>query len=332
MQTPEYESLLCKISDTYARGQFLAHQAVSSYLLETYWKIGQFVVEFEQGGNFKAEYGKALLKKLAADLSLRHGRGFSLSNIYLMRQFFILFPKFQTSGISDSLTWSHYCELLNISDDMERQFYEAQCQKEKWSVRELKRQKQSSLFLRLAQSKNKKAILKLAADGQAQENPQDILRDPYVFEFLKIPENSRLNEGLLEQKLMDNLQSFLLELGKGFAFVGRQYRITLNNEHFYVDLVFYHRYLKCYVLIDLKVEKIRHHDIGQMNMYLGYFANEENVEGDNPPIGIILTREKDELLVEYSMYGMESQLFVSKYQLFLPDREELRRALEFALK
>jgi len=331
-QTPEYKTLLGKISDTYSQGQIRAHQAASKFLIETYWQIGQYIVEYEQGGSLKAEYGKALLKNLSRDLSLRHGKGFSLSNLYLMRQFFILFPKFQTSGISHALTWSHYCELLNISDDLERQFYEVQCVKEKWSVRELKRQKESALFLRLAHSKDKNAILKLAAEGQAVENPKDILRDPYIFEFLKIPEDARFQENQLEQKLMDNLQSFLLELGKGFAFVARQYRITLNNEHFYVDLVFYHRYLKCYVLIDLKVGKVKHHDIGQMNMYLGYFANEENVEGDNPPIGIILTKDKDELLVEYTMYGMESQLFVSKYQLYLPDREELKRALELALR
>ena len=331
-KTSEYKNLLGKISDIYSQGQFHAHQAINTHLIETYWQIGQYIVEFEQGGNIKAEYGKALLKKLARDLSLRHGKGFSLSNLYLMRQFFILFPKFQTSGISYALTWSHYCELLNISDDLERQFYEVQCLKDKWSVRELKRQKESALFLRLAHSKDKGSLLKLAVDGQKLENPKDILRDPYVFEFLKIPENARLEESHLEQKLMDNLQSFLLELGKGFAFVGRQYRITLNNEHFYVDLVLYHRYLKCYVLIYLKVEKVKHHDIGQMNMYLGYFANEENIEGDNPPIGIILTRDKDELLVEYSMYGMDSQLFVSKYQLYLPDREELQRALELTLR
>ncbi len=264
--------------------------------------------------------------------ALRHGKGFSQSNIYLMRQFFISYPKFQTSGISHALTWSHYCELLNITDEMERQFYEVQCVKEKWSIREFKRQKDSSLFLRLAASKDKDAILKLAAEGQVLSEPKDILRDPYVFEFLKISEPYLLSEKELETRLCDHLQQFLLELGKGFAFVGRQYRITLNNEHFYIDLVFYHRYLKCYVLVDLKVEKLKHHDIGQMNMYLGYFANEENIKGDNPPIGIILTRHKDELLVEYATYQMNSQLFVSKYQLYLPDQEELRRELELTLR
>ena len=327
-QSSAYQNLLTQISSAYTEGRVRAIQAVNVYLLETYWRIGQHIVEFEQGGSTKAEYGKALLKNLSKDLTLLHGKGFSLSNIYMMRHFFTAYPKFQTSGISPSLTWSHYCELLKLSDELERQFYEKQCQKEKWSIKELKRQIDSALFLRIALSKDKEGILKLAAEGQQFDNPKDIVKDPYVFEFLKIPENTKLQESDIEQKLIDNLQTFLLELGKGFSYVGRQYRITLANEHFYVDLVFYHRYLKCYVLLDLKINKVKHYDIGQMNMYLGYFANEENVEGDNPPIGIVLTTDKDELLVEYATYQMNAQLFVSKYQLYLPDREELRQQLE----
>ena len=198
-------------------------------------------------------------------------------------------------------------------------------------VRELQRQKKSSLFLRLAAGKDKDAILQLASQGQIITQPSDILRDPFVFEFLKIPEPHTLSETDLETRLCDHLQPFLLELGKGFTFVGRQYRITLNNTHYRVDLVFYHRILRRFVLIDLKINEVEHHDIGQMNMYLGYFAAEENTAGDNPPIGIILTRHKDELLVEYATYEMNSQLFVQKYQLYLPDREELRRELELAL-
>lgn len=247
-----------------------------------------------------------------------------------MRLLYLHYPKGQKP--SDLLSWSHHVELLRIDDPMERSFYEKQAIREKWSVPELKRQKKSSLFLRLAAGKDKDAILQLAAQGQIIAQPADLLRDPYVFEFLKIPEPHQVSETDLETRLCDHLQPFLLELGKGFTFVGRQYRITLNNTHYRVDLVFYHRILRCFVLIDLKINDVEHYDIGQMNMYLGYFATEENTEGDNPPIGIILTRNKDELLVKYATYQMNSQLFVQKYQLYLPDREELRRELELTLQ
>jgi predicted nuclease of restriction endonuclease-like (RecB) superfamily len=221
---------------------------------------------------------------------------------------------------------------LKVDDEFERNFYEQQAIREKWSVPEFQRQKKSSLFLRLTAGKDKDAILQLAKHGQVITQPEDILRDPFVFEFLKIPEPHSISETDLETRLCDHLQPFLLELGKGFTFVGRQYRITLNNTHYRVDLVFYHRILRCFVLIDLKINEVQHDDIGQMNLYLGYFAAEENAEGDNPPIGIILTRHKDELLVEYATYKMNSQLFVQKYQLYLPNREELRRELELTLQ
>ena len=267
---------------------------------------------------------------LSRDLTLRHGKGFSRSNVKRFRQFYLVYPK--GAKASHLLSWSHYVELLKLDDELERSFYEQQAIRENWSVPELQRQKKTSLFLRLAAGKDKDAILQLATQGQIIAAPADLLRDPYVFEFLKIPEPHHLAEADLETRLCDHLQPFLLELGKGFTFVGRQYRITLNNTHYRVDLVFYHRILRCFVLIDLKINEVEHHDIGQMNMYLGYFATEENTEGDNPPIGIILTRNKDELLVEYATYEMNSQLFVQKYQLYLPDREELRRELELTLQ
>ena len=263
---------------------------------------------------------------------MAHGKGFGLSNVYLMRQFFIKYPIFQTlSGKLERLSWSHFCELIPIDDSLERQFYEIQCQNENWNVRELKRQKKSSLFLRLAASRDKEGILQLSKQGQIIENPMDILREPYVLEFLKIPEPYHLSETELEKRLIDNIQQFLLELGKGFAFIGRQYRITLGNKHYRVDLVFYHRILKCFVLIDLKKEKVGYEDVGQMNMYLGYFEHEENTEGDNPPIGIVLAKEKDDLLVKYAMHNISSQLFISKYQLYLPDKEELRALIAKAI-
>ncbi len=327
-----YESLVSRISETYANGRQRAIQTVNSSMVETYWQIGQYIVEFEQLGKFKAEYGKALLTNLSKDLSLAHGKGFSLSNVYLMRLFFIKYPIFQTvSGKFNRLSWSHFCELIAIDDELERQFYEVQTQNENWNIRELKRQKKSSLFLRLAGSTDKEGILKLSQQGHIVQQPSDIIRDPLVLEFLKIPEPYHLTETELETRLINHLQDFLLELGKGFAFIGRQYRITLGNTHYFVDLVFYHRILKCFVLIDLKKEKAGYEDVGQMNMYLGYFENEENTDGDNPPIGIVLAKEKNDLLVKYAMHNISSQLFVSKYQLYLPDKEELRRVIEMQL-
>lgn len=326
----DYRNLLTKIGATYTHGQVQAIHAVNHELIATCWQVGQHIVEFEQAGQLRAEYGKALIQQLANDLTLRHGKGFSRSNLIRIRQFYLVYPKGAT--LSHLLSWSHVVELLKIDDPLERSFYEQQTVHERWSVRELIRQKDSALFLRLAASRDKAGILKLAAVGQIPEQPADLLREPYVFEFLKIPEPYRVSENQLETLLCDHLQQFLLELGKGFTFVRRQYRLTLNNTHYRVDLVFYHRILRCFVLIDLKINEVQHQDIGQMNLYLGYFANEENTEGDNPPIGIILSRHKDELLVEYATYQMNSQLFVQKYQLYLPDREELRRELENTLR
>ena len=318
---PGYQHLLVKISDTYQTGQVKATQAVNTQLLETYWQIGQHIVEFEQGGNARAEYGKALISTLAKDLSLLHGKGFSRSNIVYMRLLYLRYPISQKP--SHQLSWSHFVELLKIENDLERKFYENQTIAEKWSVPQLKRQKNTALFQRLALSKNKQEILQLSAQGQEITTPKDMLKDPYIFEFLKIPDGQITSEQDLENHLCDNLQLFLLELGKGFTYVGRQYRMSINNKHYRADLVFYHRILRCFVLFDLKINEVQHDDIGQMNMYLGYFANEENTETDNPPVGIILTKNKDELLVEYATYGMSSQLFVSKYQLYLPDKADL---------
>ena len=325
-----YQDLLAQISSTYATGRQQAAQAVNSYLVQTYWQVGQHIVEFEQNGQDRAEYGAGLMQRLSADLRLRHGKGFSRSNLIYMRLLYLRYPISQTP--SDLLSWSHYVELLMLDDPLERGFYEQQAIHERWSVSELKRQKASSLFLRLAASKDKAGILQLARQGQRVATPQDLLRQPYVFEFLKIPETAQVSETQLETALIENLQNFLLELGKGFTFVGRQYRITVSGTHYRVDLVFYHRILRCFVLIDLKMGDVQHHDIGQMNLYLGYFAKEENTPDDQPPIGIILSRNKDELLVEYATYGMDSQLFVQKYQLYLPDKEELRREIELSLR
>jgi predicted nuclease of restriction endonuclease-like (RecB) superfamily len=322
----DYNDLVGRISKIYTEGYVSIVRITHKVILETYWYIGQYIVEYEQKGNPKAVYGLKLLANLAHDLSVIHGKGFSRPNLNNMRLLYQRYPICQT--LSDKLSWSHYIELISIEHDLERDFYEKQAIKENWDVRELRRQKKTVLFLRLAASKDKKSILKLAKNGHTIENPVDIIRDPYVFEFLKIPYPYKISEKELEKRILDNLQSFLLELGKGFTFVGRQYKITVGNKQFKVDLVFYHRFLRCFVLIDLKINPIMHADIGQMNLYMGYFAEEENAPEDNPPIGIILTREDNQMLVKYATYGMSSQLFVAKYQLYLPNEEQLRRQLE----
>ncbi|MEI6141133.1 MAG: PDDEXK nuclease domain-containing protein [Mariniphaga sp.] len=326
VQHIDYQNLVNTIAQTFEQGRQLAARAVNTNLLQTYWQIGQYIVEYEQKGNDRATYGKSLIDNLSKDLSLLSGKGFSRSNLIYMRLLYLKYPISEKP--SHLLSWSHYVELLKIDNDLERSFYEKQTILENWSIPELKRQKKSSLFLRLASTKDKEGILKLAQNGQIIEQPSDILRDPYVLEFLKIPEPYYLSESELETRIIENLQHFLLELGKGFAFIGRQYRITLANRHHHVDLVFYHRILKCFVLIDLKKETAGYEDVGQMNMYLGYFENEENTEGDNPPIGIVLARDKDELQIKYAMHNLNSQLYVAKYQLYLPSEEELRKEIE----
>jgi predicted nuclease of restriction endonuclease-like (RecB) superfamily len=317
----QYNGLLQNIGEIIEQGRKDAYAQVSSIIIKTYWKIGKEIVEHEQKGENRAEYGKKLLDTLYKDLKEKHGKGFSRSNVYAMRQFYIYFPDFPDA--SGKLTWSHFVELTSISDDLARKFYEKQCLKENWSVRELNRQINSMLFERIALSKDKKGVLEIAEKGHIIEKNRDLVKEPYILEFLGIPENHKYSEAELEQKIIDNLQMFLLELGKGFTFVKRQFRMTLGNKHFYADLVFYHRILKCFVIIDLKIGEVNHGDVGQMNMYLNYFKIEENSEDDNEPIGIILSGRKNDLVVEYALGGISNQLFVSKYQLYLPKKEEL---------
>lgn len=325
----DYENLVNHISEIVNSARVRALTTSEQIMLLTYWAVGYHVVEYEQQGSDRAAYGQNLLPRLAKDLTSKLGKGFSRSNLIYMRMLYLRFSTME--NLSPKLTWAHYVELLKIEDELERRFFERQCELERWSVRELKRQKSSLLFHRLAASKDKEGILQLARQGQIIEKPEDLLREPYVLDFLKISEPWHLSESELEERLITHLQHFLLELGKGFAFIGRQYRITLGNRHHRVDLVFYHRILKCFVLIDLKKDEADYGDIGQMNMYLGYFEEEENTEGDNPPIGIVLAKEKDEMVVRYAMKHVSSQLFVQKYQLYLPGREELRRELEAVL-
>jgi predicted nuclease of restriction endonuclease-like (RecB) superfamily len=326
---PNYNKLLAAIGLAIETARQNAIKAVNTELVKANWEIGRHIVEFEQQGNERAEYGTDLLARLSKDLKLRYGKGFGRRNILDMRRFYLAYQKWQT--VSAKLSWSHYISLISISNDVERKFYERQAVNQNLSVRELDRQVNSALFERLALSKDKKGVLRLSEKGHIISHPHEAVKDPHVLDFLKIPQSHRVSEKQLEQRIIDNLQQFILELGKGFAFVARQFRISLRNKHYSVDLVFYHRILKCFVLIDLKTKKVNLGDIGQMNLYLNYFKAEENTEGDGEPIGIILSAEKDEVMVEYAMGGISSKIFVSKYQLYLPDKKLLQKKIKALL-
>jgi len=259
-----YNIMLKNIETILEKGRKTAYASVNNIMLTTYWEIGREIVEFEQKGKEKAEYGSKLLDRIAQDLKNKYGKGFSRSNVIYMRLLYLKYPKSET--LSHQLSWSHYFELLKISDDLERSFYEKQSVLENRSVRELKRQQNTALFQRIALSKDKEKVLELSKEGNVIKDEKSVLKDPYVFEFLNIPENQTYSETHLEKRLIDNLQKFLLELGKGFAYIGRQYRISLANTHFYVDLVFFHRILKCFVLIDLKVREVSHQEIKPINV------------------------------------------------------------------
>ncbi len=327
--TDDYNLLIDNISTLWTNAKEKAINAVNTELLEANWQTGKYIVEFEQGGKVRAEYGKQLLVNLAKDLTMKNGRGFSRSNLLYMRKFYLSFPKSET--VSHILTWSHYFEILKCEDPLEMQFYMKQSINEGWKVRELKRQMKSCLFQRLALSTDKEGVLALANDGHQVLKPQDIIRDPFVLEFTGLPQKKRYKESELEAALKANMEQFLLELGRGFAFIGRQYQMHIGSRIFKVDMVFYHCILKCYVLIDLKRAEIKHNDIGQMNLYLNYFQTEVCQPDDNPPIGIVLGARKDELLMEYALQGITNQLFAAKYQFYLPKREELQAQLDALL-
>ena len=323
---PGFENLVDRIVSLVSESKTKILRQIDNALVMTNWHIGQYIVEFEQDGNARASYGDGLMKSLSKLLTSKLGKGYSLSNLHNMRRLYLYYPIFQT--VSGKLSWSHWCELLEIDDELERKFYENECVAQHWGVRTLRRQIDSGLFMRLALSQDKKGVLELAEKGQTIQTPKDIIKDTFILEFLGLPEEKHYSEKSLEKALIDNMQKFLLELGKGFAFIGEQYPVQIGNNRYYVDLVFYHAILKCYVLIDLKRGGLKHQDIGQMNMYLGYFANEVSQPDDNKPIGIVLCHSKNELVVEYATYGMDSNIFVSKYQLYLPDPDELRKLVQ----
>ena len=310
----------------------VAHQ-VNSELLNTYWNIGRIICEYEQSEPGRADYGKQTLKELSKVLTQEFGKGFSRSNLQNMRAFYLTYEKCQT--LSGKLSWSHYCELLSISDSDKRSFYEKEAVNANWSVRELKRQIESSLFERLLLSRgdaNKEQVLALALKGNEIAEPADIIRDPYVFEFLGLPDDKPVMESDLERALVRQIEEFLLELGRGFMFVGTQQRVTINNTHYYVDMVFYNKILRAYVLIELKTTKLTPEAAGQLNMYLNYYAAEVNDPDDNPPIGIILCTEKDRITAEYALGGLSNNIFASRYGLYMPNKEQLIAQVEAVLK
>lgn len=301
-------------------------------LLSTYWRIGEIIVRYEQNEQIRAVYGEETLRQFSKTLTREFGKGFSRSNVYNMRLFYQTYQKFQT--VSGKLSWSHYCELLSISDPDKRAFYEKECIASGWSIRELKRQKESMLFERLLLSRgdsNKNEVLSLAQQGVEYTQPGDIVRDPYVFEFLGLPENKPIMENDLEAALVRNIENFLLELGRGFMFVGTQQRVPVGNTMRYVDMVFYNKMFRAYVLIELKAKEFMPEAAGQLNMYLNYYREEVNDPDDNPPIGLILCTDKNNLDVQYALGGLSNQIFVSRYVLYMPEKEQLLAQVERVL-
>ena len=326
-------NLLLKIEELLNKARAYVATTVNTTLLTTYMEIGRLIVtDLKKHSNDEA-YETQSITTLSRELSKKFGKGFSRANIWNMIHFYQDYGSVQS--LTERLTWTHYCELLSINDKDKRSFYEKECINAKWSVRELRRQIQSSLFERLLLSNgnaNKKKVLELALKGNEITKPEDIVKDPYVFEFLGLPENKPIMESDIEEALVRQIEKFLLELGKGFMFVGTQQRITYQNKHYYADMVFYNKILKSYVIIELKHSDFMPEAVGQINMYLNYYKAEVNDEGDNDPIGIILCTDKGNVNLEYALGGLSNQIFASKYTLYLPNKEELIRQVEMVLE
>ena len=304
------------------------YQTINTTMTQTYFQIGKRIVEEEQGGETRAEYGKSLLKLLSVQLINEFGKGFSVDNLENMRRFYLAFQKSETVSRKFELSWSHYIFLTRIENIDERNFYEIESIENSWSLRELKRQFDSGLYERLKLSSDKQKVKELSLNGQVIQTAQDLIKDPYILEFVGLPELSSYSESELEQKLIDKLEHFLLELGKGFTFVARQKRITIDEKHFKVDLVFYNRLLKSFVVIDLKIGELKHQDIGQMMMYVNYFDRFEKTDDENSTIGIILCKDKSKALVELTLPKDNNQIYASKYLTILPNKEEFKKLLE----
>lgn len=303
-------------------------QTVNKTMVYTYFEIGRMIVEEEQNGNERAEYGKQILKELSKRLNTEFEKGFSQRNLEQMRQFYLIYSKTQTPSAEFNLSWSHYLKLMRIDNEDERRYYQIEASENNWSLRELQRQFDSALYERLVLSRDKKGVKELSEKGQVIENPKDTIKDPYVLEFIGLPENSKYSETELEQKIIDKLEHFLLELGKGYAFIGRQVRFTFDEKHFRVDLVFYNRLLQSFVLIDLKIGEINHQDLGQMQMYVNYYDRFIKLDTENKTIGIVLCKDKNDTVVEITLPENNKQIFASKYQTVLPSKKELKQLIE----
>ncbi len=337
------QDFLKNVSDVLAAARKNAKTAVNLSMVYAYYETGRMIVEEEQHGQNRAAYGKQILTELSAYLTAVHGKGFSVGNLKNIRQFYkvystdrigeTVFSQFEnlpavTTGRKFYLSWSHYLKLMRISNVDERHFYEIESVKNDWSLSELKRQYDTSLYERLALSTDKNQVYRLALEGQTVETPKDAVKDPYVLEFLGLKELPEYSESELESRIIDHLQQFLLELGTGFAFIGRQVRFTFDEEHFMVDLVFYNRLLRCFVLFDLKIGELKHQDIGQMQMYVHYYDRKVKLSDENPTIGIILCKDKNNAVVEMTLPENNAQIFASKYETVLPRKEDLQKLLE----
>lgn len=325
----ENQDLYAKIVDLVALARQNVVRTINQTMVLTYYEIGRMIIEDEQQGELRATYGKQVLKELSKKLSKQFGKGFSVENLDKMRFFYKIYsPQISSAALTKfKLSWSHYLLLMRITNEKERNFYEIEAYNNNWSLRELERQHDSALYERLALSRDKNAAKQLSEKGQIIVNPSDIIKDPYILEFVGLPEQAIYSESKLENQLITQLETFLLELGKGFTFVGRQVRFTFDEEHFRVDLVFYNRLLRCFVLIDLKIGKLKHQDLGQMQMYVNYYDRYVKTEDENKTIGIILCKDKKDTLVEITLPEGNNQIFASRYQTILPSKEELKRLM-----
>jgi len=310
--------------------------------IKAYWLIGKDIIEEEQFGKKEAKYGDYIITNLSDKLTKQYGKGFGKRTLEFFRKFYLTYQLTSHDKITNAvrsqsieipyfqpnLSWTHYRILTKVSNEQARKFYEIEASQNRWSSRELERQINSLLFERLSKSKDKKGLLDLVHKGQEINKPEDAIKDPFILEFLGIPEAHQLTESKLEQALINHLQHFLLELGKGFAFIARQKRLTLDGDHFYADLVFYHVILKCYVIIDLKTQKLTHNDLGQMQLYVNYFDKEVKNDTDNPTLGLVLCTAKNDAVVKYTLGDKNNQIFTSKYQFHLPTEEELKHEIE----
>ena len=321
-------SLYNKIASILEESRKFVATTVNTAMVQTYFEIGRLIVEEEQHGNIRAEYGKETLKNLSIKLTANYGKGFSVTNLKQMRDFYLTYQIRQTVSDQFTLSYSHYLFLMRIDNPDERKFYEIESSQNNWSLRELKRQFDSALYERLSLSKDKEKVKFLAVQGQIIENPCDIVKDPYVLEFLGLPEKAYYSESELESRLIEKLENFLLELGKGYTFVGRQVRLSFDEKHFFVDLVFYNRLLQCFVLIDLKIGELTHQDLGQMQMYVNYYDRFVKLDHENKTIGIILCKKKSDSLVEITLPEDNNQIFASKYQTVLPNKEDLIKLIQ----